>query len=327
LPHVWFERVVLPEYAHAVEARVTVLGPTHPDERRAGLSSAVGVVAGAGRYDAEFMALAPMLKVIARTGIGYDLVDLGEATRRGILVCNTPDGPTISTAEHAATLMLTVAKGVKHSELALRAEGVDLYARHEGVELHGKALGLVGYGRIGRRFAAIARGLGMRILVFDPYLALDAIEADVVRAGSLIELLAGADVVSVHLPLTNESRAMFGFREFDAMKPGSVFINTARGGLVDGDALLAAIDTGHLFGAGVDVTDPEPLPGTHPLLHRKNVVVTPHVASATKEGKARLFWGAFEQVLAVLDGNRPEHLVNEDAWSRVVADTTATARG
>jgi phosphoglycerate dehydrogenase-like enzyme len=258
---------------------------------------------------------APDLRVIARTGIGYERIDLAEATRRGIAVCNTPDAPTISTAEHAAALMLTVAKSVKGSEARLRKGEPDLYVRHEAIELNGKLLGLVGFGRIARHLATIAAAVGMRLTAYDPFLPDAAFPEGVARAGSLEDLLGAADVVSVHVPLTDESRRMFDAERFRQMKPGAVFVNTARGGLVDGDALLAALDSGQLFGAGLDVTEPEPLLPGHPLLGRDDVVVTPHVASATAEGKVRIFRTAFEQVLQALSGRRPDHLVNPEAWS------------
>lgn len=318
LPVVWFERPVLPELADEVTVRCRVVGPASLDDPGAGVEDAMGVVAGVGRYDGAFMDRAPALQVIARTGIGYDGVDVADATKRGIAVCNTPDGPTISTAEHAAALMLAVAKNVGRAALALR-EGrtAGYYLAHTAVELDGKVLGLVGCGRIARRLARIAGGIGMRVIAYDPFLALDAFPPDVTQATSLEILLGAADVVSVHVPLTDESRGMFGAERFAQMKPGAVFINTARGDLVDGDALVAALDSGHLAGAGLDVTYPEPLPRGHRLLERDDVLVTPHIASATREGRTRIFRSAFEQVLDVLRGRRPAHLVNGEVWERV----------
>jgi D-3-phosphoglycerate dehydrogenase len=317
---VWFERPVLPELGPSVATRCTVLGPATDDDRYAGVDMAVAAIAGSAPYDAAFMERAPHLRVIARTGIGYDAVDVEAATRRGIAVCNAPDGPTVSTAEHAVTLMLLVAKNVKSAESALRAgTSGGYFSRHEGIELDGKVLGLVGFGRIARRVARIAGGLGMRVMVFDPYLAPSAVPGDIGRADTLEALLGAADVVSVHVPLTETSRGMFGAAEFGSMKPGAVFINTARGGLVDNDALIAALDAGRLFGAGLDVTSPEPLPAGHPLLGRDDVVVTPHVASATADGKVRNLRIAFEQAMAVVEGRRPDHLVNPEVWERVAS--------
>jgi D-3-phosphoglycerate dehydrogenase len=324
LPRVWFERPVLPEFAESVAAACTMLGPATDDDPYAGVAQAEAAIAGAAPYDAAFMDRAPDLKVIARTGIGYDGVDVEAATRRGIAVCNTPDAPTISTAEHAVTLMLLVAKRMNAAEDALRAGASGgYYSRHTAIELDGKVLGLVGFGRIARHVARIAGGLGMRVAFFDPYVDPSAVPAGIDRAPTLDALLGGADVVSVHVPLTDASRGMFGAAQFAALKPGAVFINTARGGLVDGDALLEALEVGRLFGAGLDVTSPEPLPPGHPLLRRDDVVVTPHVASATAEGKARMFRAAFQQAIDVVEGRRPEHLVNPEVWDQIASAANA----
>ena len=212
--------------------------------------------------------------------------------------------------------MLMVAKNVKQSEAALRAGGSDFYARHVGIELREKVLGLVGFGRIARRVADIAMGLGMRILAFDPFLPPDTFP-DGSRATSLPELLGAADVVSVHVPLTEDSEGLFDDEAFLAMKPGAVFINTARGRLVDLDALAAALDSGRLFGAGLDVTDPEPLPPDHALFQRPDVIVTPHVAAGTADAKRRILWMAFDQVIQLLNGERPADLVNPEVWDRL----------
>jgi phosphoglycerate dehydrogenase-like enzyme len=317
LPPVWFERPVLPDLLTTVAAACTILGPATDDDAYAGVATAVAAVVGASPFGEAAMDRAPGLVVISRSGIGYDAIDVAAATRRGIPVCNTPDGPTVSTAEHAVTLMLMVAKNVKAAEAALRTGTASgYYSRHDGIELVGKVLGLVGFGRIARHVARIADGLGMHVATFDPYLPASAVPSGIDRADTLEALLSIADVVSVHVPLTDASRGMIGAAQFGAMKPGSVFINTARGGLVDQDALVGALDDGRLFGAGLDVTLPEPLPAGHPLLGRHDVVVTPHVASATADGKARIFRVAFEQAMAVVNGHRPDHLVNPEVWER-----------
>jgi D-3-phosphoglycerate dehydrogenase / 2-oxoglutarate reductase len=318
LPAVWFERPVLPELAATVAAACRILGPATEDDPHAGVATAVAAVVGAARYDGAFMERSPNLRVISRTGIGYDAIDVEAATARGIVVCNTPDGPTISTAEHAVTLMLLVAKNVRTAESALRAgRSAGYYSRHEGIELDGKVLGLVGFGRIARHVARISHGLGMQVTVFDPYLDPSTVPAGISRVDALDELLSTSDVVSVHVPLSDASRDMFGPAQFGSMKPGAVFLNTARGGLVDHGALLDALESGRLFGAGLDVTSPEPLPAEHPLLRRDDVVVTPHVASATADGKVRIFRAAFQGAIDVVEGRRPEHLVNPEVWARV----------
>jgi D-3-phosphoglycerate dehydrogenase len=327
LPRIWFERPVLPGFVPVVEASCAVCGPTSTDDRYSGIESAVAAVVGATPYDDPVMSRAADLVVIARTGIGYDAIDVDAATRHGILVCNAPDGPTISTAEHAVMLMLAAAKRLGPAAASLRdGTSAGYYAGHEGIELDGKVLGLVGFGRIARRVARTAEALGMTVVVVDPYVAPETIPATVSRVASLDELLPRADVISVHAPLSDASRGMFGAAQFDAMKPGAVFVNTARGGLVDQDALLAALDRGQLAGAGLDVTTPEPLPADHPLLARDDVIITPHVASATRDGKARTFRIAFEQAMAAVEGRRPEHLVNPEVWEHRRAATRVGGR-
>jgi phosphoglycerate dehydrogenase-like enzyme len=211
--------------------------------------------------------------------------------------------------------MLSVAKRVEGSQTALRSGGRDFFGSHDGREVSGKALGLLGVGRIGTNVARMARALSMTVIAYDPFVdATDVAQAGIQMVDSLDQLLADADVVSLHLPLTSETEQLMNAGHIAQMKPGAILINTARGGLVDHDALLAALGSGRLFGAGLDVTDPEPLPPDHPLLHRDDVVVTPHVAAATAAGKARLYESAVTQALQVLRGEYPNHLVNPDVW-------------
>ena len=327
-PLIWFERPVLPALAPTVAASCTVLGPGTAEDPYAGIDDAVAAVVGSAPFDGPAMDRAHDLRVIARTGIGYDSVDVPAATARGIAVTNTPDGPTVSTAEHAVMLMLMAAKHVQPSVTALMTGTADgYYARHEGIELAGKILGLVGLGRIARRVATIAEAIGMRVVAFDPYIDRAAAPAGVQLAATLDELLPLADVVSVHIPLTDASRGLFDARRFSEMKRGAVFVNTARGAIVDQAALIAALDAGQLFAAGLDVTDPEPLPAGHPVLTHPDIVTTPHIASATADGKLRSLESAFEQAMAVVHSERPAHLVNPEVWDRVVGVVASAAPG
>lgn len=321
MARIWFERRVMPLLRPYVPSSVEVLGPGRPEDTHAGIATAQAAIVARSRFGERVFDRAPDLVAICRTGIGCDSIDLEAATRCGVAVCNAPDGPTVSTAEHTVALMLAVSKSLMRAGNQLRnacGDG-DHYASHLGIELHGKTLGLVGFGRIARRVAAIGTGLGMHVHAYDPYLAADAFPAPAVRAPTLQELLAASDVVSVHVPMNATNARMFDADTFAAMKPGAVFVNAARGGLVDQDALLDALDSGHLFGAGLDVTDPEPLDPTHPLLHRPNVTVTPHVAAGTDEARIRMFTPAVDQALMVIGGRRPPHLVNPDCWDRVLA--------
>jgi D-3-phosphoglycerate dehydrogenase len=315
---IWFERDMPDHVAATIVGQAIPIGPgtATPADLLSSVREADAIIASSLiTYDGAAMDRAPYVRVIARTGIGVDKIDLGAATERGIAVCNTPDAPTVSTAEHTIALLLCVAKQVAGAQAALRNGGRDFFGSHEGREVAGKVLGLVGVGRIGTNVARIARGLSMPVIAYDPFVeAPDAAESGITLVASLDQLLVEADVVSLHLPLTSETERLINADRLARMKPGAILINTARGGLVDHDALLAALDRDRLFGAGLDVTDPEPLPPHHPLLHRYDVVVTPHVAAATAAGKARLYESAVTQALQVLRGEHPNHLVNPDVW-------------
>lgn len=311
---VWFERAIPEEFADEIGPEIEIAGPGTEANPFAGIESAAGLMASTFVYDESVMDRASHALAIVRTGIGYDRVDVDAATARGIAVCNTPDAPTVSTAEHAIALMLAVTKGITGSADRLRAGDRDLYSRHHAIELEGKTLGLVGFGRIARRVAYFARSLGMEVIAFDPFLSGDDLPVSMVD--DLPELLGGADVVSIHVPLTGATRGLFDQHLFEAMKPGAFLINTSRGSVVDQGSLLTALDSGRLKGAGLDVTDPEPLPPDHQLLHRSDVIVTPHVASATTEGRRRIFRSALAEMSAVLAGRKPDHLVNPEVWSR-----------
>ncbi|MYI56259.1 MAG: hypothetical protein F4062_04390 [Acidimicrobiia bacterium] len=274
-------------------------------------SAEAAIVGSATQWDGAACRRFPDLKVVVRRGIGFDNVDVAACAAHGVAACNAPDAPTVSTAEHALTLLLAVSKRLKSAERRLR-EGDGLVgtpAAVGGIELDGRTLGLIGCGRIGRRLGAYAAALGMRVLAHDPHL--DA--APVGRLVDLEEIWTSADVVSLHAPATPATRHLVNATSLAAMRPGVVIINCARGALVDHDALLAALESGHVAGAGLDVTDPEPLPADHPLLGRDNVLVTPHVASGTTAGTERLVTQALAQALVWLRGGTPEHLLDPAA--------------
>jgi D-3-phosphoglycerate dehydrogenase len=316
---IWFERDMPDHVAALIAGLATPIGPgtATPEDLLSSVGKADAIIASSlVTYDGPALDRAPHLRVIARTGIGVDKIDLDAATNRGVAVCNTPDAPTVSTAEHTITLLLAVAKRIGGAQSALRSGGRDFFGSHDGREVAAKVLGLVGIGRIGTSVARMARGLNMTVIAYDPFVeATTAAEAGIPLVDSLDHLLGEADVVSLHLPLTHETRRLINADRIARMKTGAILLNTARGGLVDHDALLAALDNGQLFGAGLDVTDPEPLPPNHPLLHRDDVVVTPHIAAATAAGKARLYESAVTQALQVLHGDYPNHLVNREVWS------------
>ena len=264
------------------------------------LTRADGVIAGASRWDGPRMDASPRLRVISRSGIGYDSVDVAAATARGIAVCIAPTAPTVSTAEHAVALLMAAAKDVGGNQARLRDASGDYFAQSGSVELAGGTLGLVGYGRIARRVGRVAEALDMRVIAHDPFL--DASVADGAELVSFDELLAQADAISVHAPLTDSTRRLFDAGAFARMRQGVIFVNSARGALVDQEALLDAVDAGQVGAAALDVTEPEPLPPDHPLLHHARIVVTPHIASATSAGRLRLYEHAIENALGVLAG-------------------------
>ncbi len=308
LPSLFVDRPLPGGFEELFAGRAVVVGP---DPRE--LEAADGAIAGSARWDRDRIgACSDRLRVISRTGIGYDSVDVEAATARGIVVCNAPDAPTVSTAEHALALLLCVAKQLPACQQRLRDAEGDYFALNEAIELDGRTLGLVGFGRIARRVGAVAAALGMRVLACDPYLAADP-DLDLVDFETL---LREAELISVHAPLTGETRQLFDAAAFAAMKPGVVFVNAARGGLVDHDALLAALDSGQVAAAGLDVTDPEPLPVDHPLLRHPRAVVTPHIASATDRGKRRLYEHAIDNALRVIAGERPATVVNPEVYER-----------
>lgn len=299
---IWIDRP-FPELDAIVQARNQheVVGPD--DARRA---DAAAVIVGGAQWGAAMMDEVPRLRVLARTGIGVDAVDLDEATRRGIAVTNTPDGPTVSTAEHTIALMFAAAKTLPAHQARLRRHDGGYALASTGLEFDGRTLGLLGFGRIARRVARIASAVGMNVLAHDPFLS-EAGEAELVGFDVLTER---ADVLSLHAPLTTETERLFDADVFARCKPGVVFVNCARGGLVDHDALVDALRSGQVAAAGLDVTDPEPLPTDHPLLAMENVIVTPHIASSTVVGRERMLTQAVEQVLIGLDGMTPTNTVN-----------------
>ena len=323
---IWFERVPPAEHAHTYAAIAEAIGPgdNAANDAYFRIEEAQAVMAGGRIFNAAVMERAPKLLVISRTGIGYDTVDVNAATERGIAVCNAPDAPTIPTAETAMALMLSLARQLKRIESLLGAaldagEKRSFWDAYTGIELAGKQLGLVGLGRIGGRVAAFGKAIGMRVVCFDPYIDAErAAELGVQRAESLEALLAESDVASLHLPLNAATRRLMNAERFAQMKRGAIFINVSRGGHVDEAALADALDRGHLFGAGLDVTDPEPPHAGNPLLKRDNVIITPHIGGASVVSRTRLFTHAMEQITHALRGERPPNLINGEVWEAVL---------
>ncbi len=255
-------------------------------------------------------------KVIARYGIGVDNVDLVAATRAGILVTNVPDYCVDEVSDHALALMLALARQIVAADRAVRAGAWDVVAHAEIRRLRGQTLGLLGFGKIAVALSSKARALGLRVLAHDPYVDAGLIAHQGVEAVDLDRLLAEADAVSIHVPLSSETRSLIGERELARMKPTAFLINTSRGGIVDEQALAKALKAGRIGGAALDVLSVERPPLDHPLRKLPNVILTPHLAFYSRESVIELQTKAAEEVARALKGEPPRSPVNREVLAR-----------
>ena len=265
--------------------------PPSPERLRAGAREADALLTLlTDVVDGELLDLAPSLRAIANYAVGTDNIDLDAATEHGIPVGNTPDVLTETTADLAWALLMAGARRLGEGERAVRAGDWPEWqpGAFLGTDVHGATLGIVGYGRIGRAVARRAGGFGMTVVD--------------TKAAALDEVLRRSDFVSLHTPLTPETRGMIGARELELMKPDAILVNTARGPIVDTGALVDALHAGRIRGAALDVTDPEPLPADHPLLDAPGVIVVPHIGSASEATRAAMGDMAVDNLLAALAG-------------------------
>ena len=265
------------------------------------------VIRSATTLDASLIERATRLKVVGRAGVGVDNVDVDAATRRGIVVANAPEATAVSAAEHAVALMLALSRNLPQAHAALKA-GRWERSRFAGVELAGKTLGVLGLGRIGREVSRRALALGMRVLAYDPFVAAERFRELGVEPAALDEVYAAADFITLHLPLTDETRGLIGQQALSRMRDGVRIVNAARGELVDDAALVEALRSGKVAGAALDVFATEPYEG--PLLELEQVVVTPHLAGSTSEAQDRAGVMIAEQVAAALEGGLVATAVN-----------------
>ena len=242
------------------------------------------IVRSAAKVPREVLRHADRLKIIGRAGVGVDTIDVDAATERGIAVLNAPSGNTISAAELAMALLMSVVRKVAAADRSMKAGKWDR-AKFSGTELYLKTLGLIGAGRIGGEVAKRARGFGMRVLVYDPFLTDERARALGGEPSTLDELLRRSDAVTLHVPLTDGTRHMIGEAQLALMKPTAVLVNAARGGIVDEAALVRALSEKRLAGAALDVFEAEPLPADHPLRTLDSVVLTPHLGASTEEAQ------------------------------------------
>jgi D-3-phosphoglycerate dehydrogenase / 2-oxoglutarate reductase len=266
------------------------------------------IVRSATKVTADLIARADNLKVIGRAGVGIDNVDVEAATRRGIVVANAPESTVISAAEHTIGLLVALTRNIPQAHAALK-EGRWERKTYGGVELADKTLGVLGFGRIGQQVARRAAGLGMRVVAYDPFVSRERFrELGVERVDSDEEVYAAADFLTLHLPLTDETRKSINADAFGKMRDGVRIVNAARGALVDEDDLLEALKSGKVGGAALDVFSTEPYSG--PLLELDNVVVTPHLAASTEEAQDRAGVIIAEQVAAALGGGLVSNAIN-----------------
>lgn len=263
---------------------------------------------------AELLARCPELVCVSSGGAGYDTVDVAACTAAGVAVVNQAGGNADSVAEQTLGLLLGVSRRMIEGDRRLRRETG--FAREDvmGHEIRGKTIGLVGLGEVGTRVAALARAFGMPVIATDPLLADAEIERRGARPVTLQQLLAEADVVSLHCPRDASTLRMIDAAAFARMKQGAIFVTTARGGIHDEAALVAALRSGHLAGAGVDVWDQEPPPLDHPLLAMDNVFASFHIAGVTHEARRNVATLGAEQIVQLLAGARPPRLVNPEVW-------------
>jgi D-3-phosphoglycerate dehydrogenase len=259
----------------------------------------------------------PDLLIVSASGAGFDTIDVEACTEAGVIAVNQSGGNRESVAEHTLGMMLSLIKRIAETDKLMRGGRIERRVDFMGNELHGRTIGIVGIGQTGSRVAELCRGLfAMTVLAFDPYVDAEAMAACGARKASLSDLLGASDFVSLHCPLNAETRGMIGAGEFAQMKPGAYLVSTARGGVHDEQALFAALSSGRLAGAGLDVWEEEPPPASHPLLTLNNVIASPHIAGVTHQARHRLAEMAAGQLIAIFRGERPQRLINPQAWPR-----------
>ncbi len=291
------------------EAEVDVKLGLKPEE----LKSIIGdyealVVRSETKATADIIQAGKKLQVIARAGVGLDNIDVEAATRQGVVVVNAPTGNTIAAAEHTLALMLALARHVPQANAKLKS-GVWKRSDYMGVELRNKILGIIGLGNVGSEVARRAQAFKMRLIGYDPFVSADYARNLGVELVSLERVLKESDFITLHLPLTPQTRRLIGAKEINKMKPTARIINCARGGLIDEEALFKAVEAGRLAGAAIDVFDNEPV--TDSILFRSDkIIVTPHLGASTTEAQASIALEVAEQVLAVLKGQPAKYAVN-----------------
>ncbi len=286
--------------------------PEELDELLAGASGALTLLDD--RISGEVLDRHPQLRIVSNYAVGYDNIDVDAATSRGVAVGNTPDVLTETTAEFAFTLMLAAARRIVEADAYIKDGKWKTWGPQVllGQNVVGATLGIVGFGRIGKELARLASGFRMRILATDAWVDEASAREFGAEMVSLDVLLRESDFISIHVALTDETYQMFGEPEFEQMKPTAILVNAARGRVVDTEALHTALTTGQILAAGLDVTDPEPLPADHPLVHLPNCTIAPHIASATVQTRNAMAEIAAGNIADFFSGKRPRAIVNPE---------------
>ena len=311
-------KVLVTENIHQVgwdtlraEAEAVVWGGQEKQPLLDAVKDVQAILVRVAKLTPDIIQAASQLKVIGKHGVGYDNINIPAATARGVVVTNTPLANSTSVAEHALALLLAVARRIGESDRDLARGTMRSQKVYQGIELSGKVMGIIGLGSAGLRLARMTgQGLGMRVLGFDPYK--EPWPEGIERCREVEPLLAEADFVSIHVPLTKETTNLIGKETLAKMKPTAVLVNTARGGIVDEAAVAEAVTAGRLAGVGLDVVVDEPLKPSHPLNGVPNILLTAHVAGVTEEAMMRMARDSAEDILRVLRGARPKFPVNRE---------------
>lgn len=300
----------------AKEGPIYVANDANPSNYLEQLKDAQCVVVRIGHMNRREMEAAPELKVIGRSGIGYDSIDIAAANDLGIPVVIAPHCNADSVAEHTLALMFALASNLVQCHNEAVNGNFEIRNSGKAFELQGKTVGIIGFGDIGRRVGKLCRAIGMNAMAYDPYVTRESVETEqTVYCPELSQLLAASDVVSIHTPLNDQTRGMLGKEELSLMKPSGLLINCARGGIVDEAALVEALERENIAGAGIDVTVEEPLRQDNPLCSAPNLIISPHSAAQTREATIRAASMCAEGCIAVLHGQRWPNVANPEVYS------------
>jgi D-3-phosphoglycerate dehydrogenase len=320
------KKVVLSHQLHEAGMRllegkvsVSITNTGKPQEMLPELIDADGLIIRVGSIDRDTLLAAKNLKVIGRPGVGVDDVDVAAATELGIPVVIAPGANTRSVAEHALTLIFAASKDIRNSDRKTRSGEFSVRNSYKAFELLGKTIGLVGCGNIGRELCKLAAAIGMKVMVYDPFVSRESIEQlGYHYVKDVKQLLSNSDVISLHVPLTDKTRNLIGAAEFNQMKSNAVLVNCARGGVVNEQALAQALKNNRIHSAAVDVLSEEPPKPDNPLLALDNVIITPHMAGLTQEAATGVATMAVQGVLAVIDGERWPHVANPQVYEHPI---------